>query len=575
MTHQILPFVGSFTTNKCSRRARTERIGTQGICGCGSALSASRRHFRCQRSDSERLSQVAVGELIAAYNHNVGNLEDLIGERLMFGLSGPRLTDADIRLFHDTRAAGLILYRRNFETPEQHGRLLHDLESALGRRLLVATDHEGGRIVMLGRATTIFPDNLATGTAGDEAFAFRQGLFEARELRRLGVDVNFAPVLDVLTERYSPNIGIRSYGKDPAVVTRYGVARIKGMQKGGLSACAKHFPGKGHSPLDAHLRLPTIDSTWAEMRATHLPPFLAAVEEGIECLMTSHPVYPNLDTTRVPATFSRRIVRDYLRGEVGFAGVIVSDDLEMGAIGETCPIGEAVVKTAAAGHDLLLVCHTEPAQRAAARALVDAYRSGVLATGDLEAAAERVRRLRERRPTRFEGGPPAPEPDAGPLARAIATRSVTVTAPGRPDLRRALNGRVGVVFPRFSDLAPRITIEPEVAAETAYVAEVFGRAGIAPITHLVAIEPTDAEIAGAGALAEASDAMVLFLFDAHLYPSNAKLLAELQTRARALAVVLLRDPYDAALLSAGVLGITAYGFRKCQLDAVVARLLHG
>ena len=484
----------------------------------------------------------------------------------MFGLSGPRLTDADIRLFHDTRAAGLILYRRNFETPEQHGRLLHDLESALGRRLLVATDHEGGRIVMLGRATTIFPDNLATGTAGDEAFAFRQGLFEARELRRLGVDVNFAPVLDVLTERYSPNIGIRSYGKDPAVVTRYGVARIKGMQKGGLSACAKHFPGKGHSPLDAHLRLPTIDSTWAEMRATHLPPFLAAVEEGIECLMTSHPVYPNLDTTRVPATFSRRIVRDYLRGEVGFAGVIVSDDLEMGAIGETCPIGEAVVKTAAAGHDLLLVCHTEPAQRAAARALVDAYRSGVLATGDLEAAAERVRRLRERRPTRFE---------AGPLARAIATRSVTVTAPGRPDLRRALNGRVGVVFPRFSDLAPRITIEPEVAAETAYVAEVFGRAGIAPITHLVAIEPTDAEIAGAGALAEASDAMVLFLFDAHLYPSNAKLLAELQTRARALAVVLLRDPYDAALLSAGVLGITAYGFRKCQLDAVVARLLHG
>ena len=155
----------------------------------------------------------------------------------------------------------------------------------------MTTDHEGGRIVMLGRATTIFPDSLALGTAGDESFAFHQGVLEARELRRLGVDVNFAPVLDVLTERYSPNIGIRSYGKDPAVVTRNGIARIKGMQKGGLSACAKHFPGKGHSPLDAHLRLPTIDSTWAEMRATHLPPFLAAVEEGVDCLMTSHPIY--------------------------------------------------------------------------------------------------------------------------------------------------------------------------------------------------------------------------------------------------------------------------------------------
>src|SRR5713101_5422654 len=389
----------------------------------------------------------------------------------MIGLPGPALRDEDVRLFRDTRAGGLILYRRNFEGPAGLHTLLSSLEDALGRRLLVATDHEGGRIVMLCTGTTIFPDGLAVGAAGEEVFAHRQGLFEARELRRLGVDVNLAPVLDVLTERYSPNIGIRSYGKDPAVVARYGVARIRGMQKGGLSACAKHFPGKGHSPLDAHLKLPTIDSTWAEMRATHLPPFLAAVEEGIECLMTSHPVYPNLDTTRVPATFSRRIVHDCLRDEVGFSGVIVSDDLEVGAIGETCPIGEAVVRTAAAGHDLLLVCHTEPAQRAAARALVDAYRSGVLPIRALEAAAERVRRLRERRATRFEGGPPAPEPDAGPLARAIATRSVTVLTPGRPDLRRALNGRVGVVFPRFSDLASRITIEPEVAAETAYVAD--------------------------------------------------------------------------------------------------------
>src|SRR5438132_3942801 len=172
-------------------------------------------------------------------------------------------------------------------------------------------------MVMLGRGVTIFPDNLAMGTAGEEAFAFRQGLFEARELRRLGIDLNLGPCLDVLTERYSPNIGIRSYGKDPRIVSRYGVARIRGMARGDLSACAKHFPGKGHSPLDAHLKLPTIDSTPEEMRAIHLPPFHAAIADGIDCLMTSHPVYPNLDPTGVPATFSRRIVRDYLRDEAG------------------------------------------------------------------------------------------------------------------------------------------------------------------------------------------------------------------------------------------------------------------
>src|SRR6266436_6500814 len=250
----------------------------------------------------------------------------------MFGLSGPRLTDADVRLFRDARAAGLILYRRNFETPDQHGRLLRDLESALGRRLLVATDHEGGRIVMLGRATTIFPDNLATGTAGDEAFAFRQGLFEARELRRLGIDVNFAPVLDVLTEGYSPNIGIRSYGMDPELVAKMGAARIAAMQVEGVSACAKHFPGLGPASLDPHLKLPTIQATWQEAEKVHLLPFMRAMRTAVHSIMTSHPLYPNLDPTpRTPATFSRKIVHDYLRQKVGYKGVIFSDELEMGA----------------------------------------------------------------------------------------------------------------------------------------------------------------------------------------------------------------------------------------------------
>lgn len=503
------------------------------------------------------------------------DIADLVGERLMIGLPGPALRDEDVRLFRDTRAGGLILYRRNFESPSQLLDLLGSLESALGRRLLVATDHEGGRIVMLGQGVTIFPDNLAVGTAGDEAFAGRQGLVEGRELRRLGVDLNLGPCLDVLTERYSPNIGIRSYGKDPALVARYGAARIRGMARGGLSACAKHFPGKGHSPLDAHLRLPRIDSTWDDMRAGHLPPFVEAIGAGAECVMTSHPVYPNLDPSGVPATFSRRIVHDCLRDELRFGGVIVSDDLEMGAVSEACPIGEAAVRTASAGHDLLLVCHTEPAQRAAAAALVGAYRSGALPRRDLEAAADRVRRLRLARAERFAPGPPAPEPDAVPLARAIATRAVTEVTGGRQAFARALNGRVAVVFPRFSELAARITIEPEVCDEKGWVAATFGPAGVAPETLVVGIEPTEAEIAEAARLARAADATVLFLYDAHLLASNRALLDALQREARRLAVVLLRDPYDAALLAPGVFGITAYGWRACQMEAVVARLAYG
>ena len=492
----------------------------------------------------------------------------------MLGLPGPDVTESDLRLFEETGAGGLILYRRNFESPERLHALLSRLESALGRRLLVATDHEGGRIIMLGEGVTIFPDNLAAGTAGAAAFVNRQGLFEGRELRRLGVDVSFAPVLDVLTERYSPNIGIRSYGKDAALVARFGAARIRGLQSAGISACAKHFPGKGHAPVDAHLGLPVIESDWSEMRAVHLLPFMAAIEAGVDCLMTSHPVYPKLDLApRTPATFSRRIVEEYLRGELGYRGVIASDDLEMGAIGELCPIGEATVRAAAAGHDLLLVCHTEAAQRTAHAALLAAYRSHALPVQALEQSVARLEALHARRATRFEGGPPRPERDGEPLARALATRAVTMLAPAPPAFRSGLNGRVLVIFPRLSALADRITIEAALLDEARYLREALAPYGIAPEVEVVGVEPGEDEIERARARATSADASILFLYDAHLYPTNRALLDALQREARALGVVLMRDPYDAEYLRPGVGGITAYGWRRCQLDAVLARLL--
>ncbi len=504
-------------------------------------------------------------------------LEQLVGRRLVFGLPGPDLTEGDVRLFREMAAGGLVLYRRNFETPGRLRTLVTRLEEALGWRLLVATDHEGGRVVMLGRGVTIFPDNLAVGAGGDAEAARRQGLIEGRELRRLGVDLSLAPVLDVLTERYSPNIGIRSYGRDPARVAELGAARVRGMQAAGLSACAKHFPGKGHAPVDAHLGLPVIDSDWDEMRAVHLPPFLAAVEAGVDCLMTSHPLYPKLDPTPgTPATFSRLVVEEYLRGEVGYRGVIVSDDLEMGAIRALCPIGEAAVRAAAAGHDLLLVCHTEAAQRAARAALLDAYRSGTLARRGLEASVARVDALRSRRAPRFEGGEPRPEPDGERLAATLATSAVTWVTASRPDWRGRLPGGVVVVFPRLSALAPRITVEPAMLDETRYLRDAMGSFGVEPEIEIVGVEPSEAEISRAGARARTAGATILFLYDAHLFPSSRALLEALQGSAGGLAplvVVLMRDPYDAEYLAPGVLGITAFGWRRCQLDAVLARLL--
>jgi beta-N-acetylhexosaminidase len=501
-------------------------------------------------------------------------LASLVGRRLVLGLPGPVVTDADIKLFQDTEAGGLILYRRNFEGPERLIAMITRLERALGRRLLVTTDHEGGRIVMLGQGVTIFPDNLAVGMADDARLVERQGLIEGRELRRLGVDVSFGPVVDVLTDRYSPNIGIRSYGKDPDLVARLGAARIRGLQAAGLSACAKHFPGKGHAPVDAHLGLPVIESDWSEMHASHLVPFIAAIESGVDLVMTSHPLYPNLDPTPgTPATFSRLIVGEYLRGQLGYRGVIASDDLEMGAIREIAPVGEATVRAAAAGHDLLLVCHTATAQRAAHEALLAAYTSRALPVRALEQSVARIDHLLARRERRFEDGPPRPEPDGEPLARALATRAVTVTTPLPQGFRRSLDGRVLAVFPRLSALADRITVEPAMLDEAAFVRSAMAPYGIEPEVRVVAIEPPSAEIEDVRLRTSRADACVLFLYDAHLYPSERGLLVALQSTGRPLVVVLMRDPYDVARLMPNVGSVTAYGWRQCQLDAALARLL--
>jgi beta-N-acetylhexosaminidase len=301
---------------------------------------------------------------------------------------------------------------------------------------------------------------------------------------------------------------------------------------------------------------------------------MAAIEAGADCIMTSHPLYPHLDPApAMPATFSKLIVEDYLRGQVGYRGVIVSDDLEMGAIGALCPIGEAAVRTAAAGHDLLLVCHTAPAQRAAYEAVLAAYRSRALPVRALEQSMARLDALEARRAGRVDGGAPRAEADGEALARSMAARAVTWVAAPDATWRPARDGKVLAIFPRLSALAARITIEPAMQDEARYLREAMAPHGVRPEPLVVGVEPTAEEIAQAREAAAAADATVLFLYDAHLYASNRALLEAVQAGARKLGVVLMRDPWDAEYLAPGVAALTAYGWRRCQLEAALARLL--
>ena len=497
-------------------------------------------------------------------------LEELAGQILMIGVHGGVATPDMVRLFRETHAGGLILFRPNFHSARGLKKMLSELEQALGRRLLVAVDHEGGRVIHLAEAVTVFPDNLALGMAGKEAYAAEQGRIEAAELRRLGIDLNLSPTVDVLTEKFSPNIGIRSYSTNADLVARLGAARIKAMQTGGLSACAKHFPGQGHSPLDAHLKLPVLGATWEEMRSVHIKPFTAAIEAGVHSVMSSHPVYANLETGRLPATFSRALIHDYLRVELGFEGVILSDDLEMGALKDLCSIGESACRAMRAGHDMVLVCHDEHAVRDAARALLDAYRNRDLDVSALEKSALRIEELKAKRKHRFEGGDPAVEPKGRELAKTVAREAIRLSSHHAADLS-PLPGKglkPVVIFPRISELKSRIFVETEMLDEENFVKNLFQPYHVIPEVKVVGLDPSEDEMESALALANPGP-VIFFCYDAHLSAPTNKLLKKLQEICPCLAVILLRDPYDENRVGKKAVCIKAYGFRAVQIQAAV------
>lgn len=501
-------------------------------------------------------------------------IEDLIGSKLVVGVPGTKVTPDIIKHLKEIHAGGIIFYRINFESPGQLRKMITDLETALEKKLLVCVDHEGGRVVMYRDGVTIFPDNLTLGRAGKLDYVKKQGEIAARELRALGTDVNFAPVLDVLTPSYSPNIGIRSYGEDFKLVGDLGAAYIVALQSGGVSATAKHFPGKGHAIVDAHLKLPTINSTWEEMKDVHLKPFLKAIEARVDVIMSSHPKYPRLDPNPDNiATFSRRIITDYLRDELSYKGVIASDDLEMGAVKEMCPIGTAAVRTVAAGHDLVLACHSFDDQKAVFHGLLEAYKNKGLPMNELEESVDRIEKLKAKRAQRFTGTP-ALHPDGAKTVEAACRDGVRIVQDSEKllPLSAKLSEDLGIVFPQLSSFASKIMVEKEFEDEIAYFEHHLGDYPGNHVTEVYKIEPDDEDIETASNLARRSNVTLFFCFDAHLHPAQQALLAALQKSARKLIVVLMRDHYDQSFLRPKDVGITAYGWRKCQIEAVISRI---
>jgi beta-N-acetylhexosaminidase len=310
----------------------------------------------------------------------------------MVGFDGTQAPDA-MRSLIDDGVFGAILFKRNVETPAQTAQLIHSLKSHAGRPFVLAVDQEGGRVARLrGEPFTALPAMRTLGRSRDEALAERAGRLLAFELRAVGFDWDFAPVLDVDTNPKNPVIGDRSLHHEPAEVARLGVALGRGLEAGGVASCGKHFPGHGDTEKDSHLDLPRLPHALDRLRSVELVPFAAWAKAGLSSLMTAHVVFDALEKD-VPATMSARVLKDLMRGELGFNGVLVSDDLEMKAIKEHYKLERAVVDGVNATVDLFLVCHKVESQRACITALADAVRDGRVKEARVDEALGRLAAL--------------------------------------------------------------------------------------------------------------------------------------------------------------------------------------
>ncbi len=498
------------------------------------------------------------------------DLRGLVGEQMMIGVAGPKMTSAMRKLVRKIRPGGIIFFRPNFASAKAFRKLVSDLEDAAGKKLVTAVDHEGGRVIHFNEGVTVFPDNLAVGNTRKEKYAAQQGEIEALELRKLGVTLNLAPTADVLRENFSPNIGIRSYGKDPGLVSAFGTARIKAMQAGGISACAKHFPGQGQSTRDAHLDLPVLFSTHQEMEKIHLEPFRAAIKAGVRAVMSSHPIYPNLDRKRQPATFSKEIITGLLRNRLGFQGAVLSDDLEMGALKGICPIGESAVRAAEAGHDMVLICHDVKAQEEVFESLLKAYESGRLDPWSLEKSLVRIDALRQEAPARRDASKKHNREFSEALPLKISEEGVLRSA-SHAGFGFKKGETVSAVFPKLSELAGRIMIEKEMLNEKAFVLGLFKERGwkpgeiqVLPLKISGKLQPEKKKKAGSA---------IFFCYDAYLDEGTRVFLKEFQKNWEKPAVVLLRDPYDIDFIDKKTACVTAFGFRASQIRAALNLLV--
>lgn len=320
-------------------------------------------------------------------------MEKEIGQLFFIGLSGTTLTNEERDFIVNNNIGGVTLFGRNVESPEQVYNLcsdLHNLKSEMNNiPLAIGIDMEGGRVHRLKPPFTKWPAARKLGDLDSTSLAFKFALGMGEELRAIGINLNFAPCVDIFTNPKNTVIGDRSFGTNPEIVAKMASAITRGYIKAGVMPCAKHFPGHGNTLVDSHDDLPIEETSMEQLEERELIPFKKAFRARMDFVMTSHILFKNIDPDH-PVTLSKKIITDKLRNELRYKNIVITDDLDMGALSKNYSTEEIPVRALQAGCDILLYCNKPEVPPIAINAVKEALANGDISEEQVKNSIQKI-----------------------------------------------------------------------------------------------------------------------------------------------------------------------------------------
>jgi beta-N-acetylhexosaminidase len=438
--------------------------------------------------------------------------------------------------------------------------------------LMIATDQEQGVVTRIGPPATQFPGSMALGAGRSTTDARTAAAITGQELKAMGINTNFAPDADVNVNALNPVIGTRSFSSDPALVSSMVTAQVNGYQKdAGIISSPKHFPGHGDTATDSHTGIPLITHSKAQWEQIDAPPFEAAIKAGADMIMSGHLVVPALDPSGDPATLSRPILTDTLRGELGFKGVIITDSLAMQGVRDLYGDPEVAVRAVLAGVDNLLMTPDMDGAYAAVQAAVV---SGRISQKRLNESVARILILKLKKGILFH-----PYTDASRLDSVVGTTAHLGSATAITDRTTTVIKNDGAVLPMAVE-GKKILVTGYGVATTSTLATALTSRSATVTTNVTGSAPTDAVVAAAVAATADQDAVVVTTMKAwdtsvtDKLGGQQKLVAALLATGKPVVVVAVRDPYDIAYLPGVSTYLATYSYSPVAIESAV-RIITG